>query len=483
MSLARRTATSISWNVGANLIKVFILLARSILLARLLPVDTFGIYAIATAIVTFSGIVPVWGMNAAYLHRAPETADEDHAAAVHFTLRLALTALWATLLVLAASLLAPEPLRSALVVLTLAYGGIYLTDTPHTILVRRVQHRRLAVLNLAIAAVTTVTAVLLAAQGYGLTALLATDVVTLLLFVAGLYLWRPVWRPRLLWATDTVRYYLRFGSRTMTESALSEALDNLDDVWTGVNLGSTALGFYSRAYTFATYPRRLLAMPVNAVAGGTYAELKGDRPGLSQAFFRTNALLVRSGFLLGGLLVLVAPEFVRLALGEKWLPMVPAFRLLTVFTLFDPIRMTISNVFVAAGQPEQVIRARVVQLAALVAGLLALGPLWGINGVAVVVDVVLLIGLVWLLIRARAHVDYSATRLFGPPGLALAIGAVAALAAVWLVCRLNTGLCPGDWITGTIKGVTFTGFYGGVLLLLERETALDLARQLRRMRL
>ena len=124
-----------------------------------------------------------------------------------------------------------------------------------------------------------------------------------------------------------------------------------------------------------------------------------------------------------------------------------------------------------------------VQLAALVAGLLALGPLWGINGVAVVVDVVLLIGLVWLLIRARAHVDYSATRLFGPPGLALAIGAVAALAAVWLVCRLNTGLCPGDWITGTIKGVTFTGFYGGVLLLLERETALDLARQLRRMRL
>ena len=147
-----------------------------------------------------------------------------------------------------------------------------------------------------------------------------------------------------------------------------------------------------RAYTFATYPRRLLAMPVNAVAGGAYAELKGDRPGLSRAFFSSNALLVRSGFLLGGLLVLVAPEFTRLALGERWLPMVPAFRLMAVFTLLDPIRVTVSSLFVAVGRPEQVVRVRLWQLAAMVVGLFALGSRWGITGVAVVVDGVLLLG-------------------------------------------------------------------------------------------
>ena len=479
MSLAQRTVASVSWNLGSNLIKIAVLLIRSILLARLLPVETFGVYALATAIVTFSGILPNWGMLSAFLHRAPETADEDHAAAVHFTLRLALTMAWLVVLLAAAVWLAEGPLRLALIVLALAFAGLYLVDTPKAILVRRVQHRRLAVLDLLSAVATTVVAVALAARGFGLWALLATDLVTLAVTAGGLYLWRPVWRPRLRWAAATVAYYLRFGSRAMAESALSEALDNVDDLWTGAYLGTHALGLYSRAYTFATYPRRLLAMPVNAVAGGTYAELKSERLRLSQAFVRSNALLVRSGFLLGGLLVLVAPEFVRLALGERWLPMVPAFRLMAVFTLLDPIRVTVSSLFTAVGRPEQVVRVRLVQLAALLVGLFALGARWGITGVALVVDGVLLLGLGWLLARARDHVDFSARRLFLAPAVALGAAVVAALGGLWLACGNGPGVCGNDWLVGGLKGALFVAVYGGALLALERTTAAAMLGQLR----
>jgi O-antigen/teichoic acid export membrane protein len=378
--------------------------------------------------------------------------------------------------------LAEGALRLALVVLAFAFAGLYLVDTPKAMLVRRVQHRRMAVLDLLTTVATTVVAVTLAARGAGLWALLATDLVTLLLAVVAYYGWRPVWRPRLRWAGDTVRYYLRFGSRTMAESALSEALDNLDDLWIGANLGTQALGYYSRAYTFATYPRRLLAMPVNAVAGGAYAELKGQRPRLSQAFFRSNALLIRSGFLLGGLLVLVAPEFTRLALGERWLPMVPAFRLLAIFTLLDPIRVTVSSLFVAAGQPEQVVRTRLVQLAALLVGLFALGSRWGITGVALVVDGVLLIGLGWLLARARAHVDFSLRRLFLAPGVALAAGVAAALSAVWLACNVAPTTCGNDWVSGGLKALAFVAVFATTLLGLERDDARRMLAQWREAR-
>lgn len=482
MSLARRAVASVSWNLGVNPIKIVVLLVRSILLARLLPVDTFGIYALATTIVTFSGILPNWGMGSAFLHRAPETADEERAAAVHFTLRLALTAIWLAGVLALSLWLASGPLQTALIVLAVVFAGLYLVDTPKTILVRRVQHQRLALLDLLAAVATAVVAVALAARGYGLWALLATDIVTLALMAGGLYLWRPVWRPRLLWARDTVAYYLRFGSRAMTESALSEALDNVDDLWTGAFLGTQALGFYSRAYTFATYPRRLLAMPVNAVAGGSYAELKAERLRLSQAFFRTNALLVRSGFLLGGLLVLLAPEFVRLALGQRWLPMVPTFRLMAVFTLLDPLRVTISNLFVAVGRPGQIVRVRALQVAALVVGLFVLGSRWGILGVAVVVDGVLLLGLGWLLARARAYVDYSARRLFLAPLLALAAGSAAALGGQWLICRAGPAVCPNDWLTGALKGLLFAVLFASTLWVLERRAAVEMLSQLRDLR-
>jgi len=263
----------------------------------------------------------------------------------------------------------------------------------------------------------------------------------------------------------------------MAESALSEALDNVDDIWTGAALGPQALGLYSRAYTFATYPRRILAFPVNVVAGGTYAELKEERLALSQAFFRTNALLVRSGFLLGGGLVLVAPEFIRLALGARWLPMLPTFRLLAVFTLLDPIRVTVGQVFVAVGRVGPVVRVRLVQLAAMLLGLFWLGRLWGIVSVAVVVDGVLLLGLIPLLIMARAIVDFSTWRLFGPPLLALPAGAAAGLGAAWAVCR--TGLCPNDWLTGAAKGVAFVAAFVAVLYALEGRQLTQMVGRLR----
>ena len=469
MSLVERSVTSATWNAGANLFKVAILLGRSILLARLLPVETFGVYALATAVVTFSGILPKFGLGGAFLHRAAETADEDNAAAVHFTLRLALTTIWVAALVSLSLLLADGDLRLALIVLTLLYAGLYLTDTARMVLVRRVQHRRLAVLDLLNAVATTVVAVFLAWRGYQLTALLATDFITLAVTVVVLLLWRPVWRPRLLWLREVVGYYLSFGRRTMTEAALSEALDNLDDIWTGVYLGDHALGLYSRAFTFATYPRRLLAFPVFEVAGGTYAELKEDAHKLAQAFFRVNALLLRSGFLLGGLLVLIAPEFVRLLLGEKWLPMVTAFQLMFVYTLLDPVRVTIGQLFVAVGRPDRLWRTRLAQLAILVVGLFTLGRAWGINGVAIVVNVVLVAGLVWLLYRAREFVRFSAARLFGPPVVALAGGVIAALAARWLGCGQNGIVCESDWRAMALKGAPFVVAYGVLLYLMERQ--------------
>lgn len=479
MSLVERSVTSVGWNVGSNLLKIGILLARSIILARLLPVELFGVYALATSIVTFSGILPRFGTGGAFLHRAPETDDEDSAAAVHFTLRLLLVTLWGGALILLGLLFAEGALRVALIVLTVAYGGLYLTETPRLILVRRVRHRRLALLELLNAIFTTLVAVALARRGAGLGALLATDLVTLALTAVVLFAWRPVWRTRLLWLREVSRYYLRFGSRTMTESALSEAMDNLDDIWTGAYLGRNALGLYSRAFTFATYPRRLLAFPVFEVAGGTYAELKQEPHQLSQAFFRVNALLLRSGFLLGGALILVAPEFVALLLGDKWLPMVTAFRLMSVYTLLDPIRATVSQLFIAVGRPEQLVRTRVVQLAVLIVGLYTLGLRWGINGVAVVMNIMLVIGLVWLLHRAREHVRFSAARLFLAPAAALGVGLLAAFAVSRLVCASLAG-CESDWLAALLKTGPFVPVYLGVLFALERSEFARFARLIRR---
>lgn len=469
MSLSKRSVTSVGWNVLVSIAQIIVGAVRYPLLAIWLPVESFGIYQTASSIVAISAVLAGFGMMGAFLHRAPETEDEQRAAAVHFTLELVFVLIWSTVLVTGTLLFAAGEDRTALLVLIVVQAGILLSNTPRFILLRRVVHRRLALLQLFNVILSSAAALYLAWRGAGLWALLATDIVTLLLTIFFLYLWRPFWRPRLIWSPPAMRYFLHFGSRNSLAILLLQGLNHIDDLWARAFLGKEALGFYSRAYTFATYPRMLLAASINTVAGGTYAELKDNRKRLSQAFFRTNALLVRTGFYLAGMLALIIPEFIHLVITDKWLPMLPAFRLMLIFTLLDPIKITVADLFVAVGRPEKVVRARLVQFATLAACLFLLGPQLGISGVALAVDLMLIVGIALLLWQAREYVNISLIRLFAGPALALGAGLVASYLALEL-----TRIPGPSWWTGLIKFSAFSAGYGLVLFALEYRQMLDM---------
>lgn len=468
-SLAQRSVASATWNAVASVANLIVAAARLILLSRLLPVETFGVYAFANSTIVITSELTNIGMSGAFLHRAKETEDEEQAAASHFTLKLLLTLAWVIVMVAATLLVTSGPRQTALLLVTATTAGIQLVQTPKLILTRRVIHRRLALIQVTTTVFAAATAIGLAYGGAGLWALLSTDIVSLVLNVILIYLWRPVWRPRLVWLPSVFRYYFRFGIKNFAAQVLLKALNEIDDLWTGIFLGNDPLGFYSRAYTASTYPRQVLAVPINQVAAGTYAELKGQRKRLSQAFFRSNALLVRSGFFLGGLFVLVAPEFIRIVLSDKWMPMLDTFRLMIVFTLLDPIKQTIADLFVAVGKPERVVKVRLVQFLVLVTGLFALGFPLGIEGVALAMDAMLAVGIVLLLWHARTYVDFAPGRLFFAPTVAL----VLALLVGFVIASLPA-LGDNDWITGTVKTAAFFGVYALVLLALERGQILEM---------
>jgi O-antigen/teichoic acid export membrane protein len=148
-----------------------------------------------------------------------------------------------------------------------------------------------------------------------------------------------------------------------------------------------------------------------------------------------------------------------------------------IFTLLDPIKMTVSDLFLAVGRPELVVRVRLAQLVVMIAGLFALGFRFGIAGVALAVDVMLVVGIGVLLWQARRYVDISVRRLFGAPAIALAIGLAVAAAAVALLPLLSS-----DWLSAAVKIVFFSACYLGFLLMFERELLTTMWRSLSAMR-
>ena len=141
MSLARRSISSITW---ISLVGIFIYpigLIQSIILARFLPIETFGVFVGVSSITNLSYIFFDFGLTKAFIHRSEETKDEEWAAKNFFTLRLILDTTWAIILILYGLLFMYGTRQLALFILVISGYLTKIAVTPRAILTRRVQHR------------------------------------------------------------------------------------------------------------------------------------------------------------------------------------------------------------------------------------------------------------------------------------------------------------------------------------------------------
>ena len=471
--IASKAVVGSAWSIGASAITIVSGLVRSVLLARILTPKIFGVVALALVFANMATLVTTFGFNAALIQYK---GDAKQASSTHFVIRVSS----AIGTVLVALLLAPilthfYPDRFLLVpallaILTLRILGAA-NSTPETLLQRRLEFRRLMVLNVVSSLAMTIIAPLLAWAGWGVWSLVIGEQgVSLVVSALGLWTIRPVWKIRLQFDRLIARQYFRFGFFVMLSGQLTYWLDQFDDFWTGTALGDVALGYYSKAYEFAHYPRRVVARPVQDVVFSTYARLQDDRKRLSKAFYRVNSLVIRFGFLVSVVLVLVAEEFVAILLGPKWLPMVLTFQLMVVYCLLDPLIVTSGRLATAVGQPQILTRIKVLQLIIFVPSVIALAYYFGIEGVAVAADVMLFVGVALIMHQMRRFVDFSLRRMFGAPLLALLLATIAAIGFSELLTLQR------EWLVLIVRAGTASSVYLGILLVLERSEYQEAAR-------
>ncbi|MDX1436934.1 MAG: oligosaccharide flippase family protein, partial [Anaerolineales bacterium] len=325
---------------------------------------------------------------------------------------------------------------------------------------------RLAVVDVAGSITMTVVGPLMAWLGFGIWAIVGENLSGVLMRAGILWLGFRGWRPRLGIDRPVASWFWQYGIRSWWASNFSFILDRFDDFWVGTALGQTPLGFYSRAYEFANYPRRVVSSPILAVFFPTFAHIQDDRMRLSRAFFRAMSLMVRVGCLFSLIFIFTAPEFILLILGERWLPMLRAFQLMIIYTLLDPLENGATNLMMATGFPGDVMRIRGIQVIVFIPAVIALASLRGIEGVALAADVMIAVGAVLLFRLTYKVVDYSSRAMWLWPLIAFAATAALTLALnpVWIQ------LSP--WASLFAK-IGFTSvLFLGLLWITEREQLL-----------
>ncbi len=363
----------------------FLGMASTVVLARLLTPQDFGLIAMVTAVTGFVVMFKDMGLSMATVQRA----EVNHAQiSTLFWINVVLSL--GVMLVIAA--LAPviawfygEP---RLTWITLALAGAFIfggfTIQHQALLRRNMRFGSLALIQIISMSVGIVAAIIAAWYGAGYWALVIMQLTTAI--TGAIAVWVVCgWRPGLPARRSGVRKMLAFGGNLTAVNVMNYFTRNTDNLLIGKFCGSQSLGWYSKAYGLLLLPIRQITAPLSAVAIPALSRLQDQSEKYRRFYCRGIEILVFAGAPLIVLLSVSADEFISLFLGKQWLDSVLIFRVLSPAALMATTNVATGWVYVSTGTVHRKLRWGI--FASIVLCLsIAIGLKWGVLGVALAVS-------------------------------------------------------------------------------------------------
>jgi len=462
-ALRKKATTGVAWSFLREGIAEVLLFPASMVLARLLTPQEFGIAAAANFFSQLAGRLAELGFNAA-LVRAKEIRP-IHLSTV-FVVSLVLGIVKFGVLFAAAPLVnafygISEPGNivrvAAFAFLIGPFGGV-----PGAILARNFQYRKIAIVESAHLVVFSLTSVLLAWLGFSYMSMiygrLAGSVTTVVMRMAY-----ARWRPSLRFSWPVLREILSFGSGFHVKRLLDYTAQQGDNVVVGKLLGMTALGFYDKA--FSTMNRFLARMTGGPGVMFRIFAVIHEEP---ERFRRAYQKMVMSSSLLGfpvfaGLIV-TAPQLIVVLFGDQWAASVAPFRLLCVAGTLKLLNTYASSVIQATGRVWSEVWRQMVLIALTVGGIMAFGA-WGPTGAAagVLLATTVMGVLMHSLLRRIANLRWSEVLQPLTPAL-LCSGGVAGTALLVEAVLNAIYPAPRPWLL-LVCQVSLTALFGVLFVL------------------
>ena len=437
--LARRAGRAVLWkgfeiagNRGLSLL-------RTLVLARLLVPDDFGILAAGLVTLDVGVQVTNFGMREAVIQqREPEREHYDAA----WTFELVRTAIVAAILMLAAPLIATHMFgapRAANVIRALALAP--LLDRAGSIgtltLVRQLRFGPVAGLGLAASLVHAAVAIALA-DTLGVWAMVIGHLSGVLAQTIGSYVVAPR-VPRLSFRVEAARPLLNFGRGVFARQVIDVLGAAVLQVVIARRLGTGELGMYFVAARLSFLPREIFRTIGVQVAFPVHAELQLDRDRAERAFRGHLAGTWLFLVPLYGVAIALAPGLVAHLVGTQWTGVVGASRVLAVAALLGSVCDTATPALMGRGRSGVVaflVAGRSIAVAAVV---WTLAGAFGLVGACFAWVVGEGLAAVFAWVALRASLPQAFAGLTGP-GLVIVGSAAAGTAVAFAIERVVPGV-------------------------------------------
>lgn len=468
VSLGKRVRSGAGWNAGSSLMTQVLAIVRSVIIARLLTPEDFGLFGMVMTVVGAAGALTSFGFDMSVIVKRQEDNSE---------LRRALNTAWTAelvrrLLISIALLLVvypvarfyQEPLLLQIMPVIAITPFIQGFQNIGLVLWRKgLNFKPLIVYEQVSSIITTAVAIVFALVLRNYWALVLIQLIGAVISVVLSYIFNS-YRPRLQLDRRLLSESLSFGKHLFFISVMTYATTTADNVMVGRLVGPAELGSYQLVYGVAVgIPIAILMSVTTSVMIPAYAEL---RDGSAQAIGSVvNRVLAVGAALLTLMLLplgLFAAEFVSVVYGAQWLAAIPLLQVLVLLGFVRGLTNLLSPVSIGMEHPEMEAKAKTAEGVLYLAVLYVLITRYGAIGAAWAGVIIYSVAFVIRVHFATRLVDKTMLHIFRTLLVALSaavFGAVVGLALTSLLDSAFLRLFVGTLLS---TGAAFVVF---VLLL------------------
>jgi O-antigen/teichoic acid export membrane protein len=360
-------------------------IVRSVVLARLLTPDIFGVMALAMVVVRAIETYTRPGVAQALI---ASKQDFEKARNTAFTMLVARGFLQAALLAAVAPWIGDFYESPQLPLMLQVLAGVFILTGFRNINTiarqRELEFRSLTYLTQVSNITGTIATIAVAWWLRSVWALVVGQLISAILRSVLSYVFVPG-RPRFEFDREIARDLARYGKFITGSSILLFTATEIDSAVIGKVLGHAELGYYAVAFAIVQISTTQLAKVAAGIMMPAYSKLQSDIPALRNAYLRTLELVMFAVLPASLGLVLLAEPLVRVVYGEKWLLAAVPLQLLAVFGLFRSMAAFTGYLFEGIGQPKVAFTMAGVRLALLLPLIVPAAMYYGLAGVAITV--------------------------------------------------------------------------------------------------
>ncbi|MCK4851546.1 MAG: lipopolysaccharide biosynthesis protein [Candidatus Omnitrophica bacterium] len=468
-SLGRRVVKGGIWVFTLNLVIKGLGFVRTVILARLLLPSDFGLLGIAMIAVSMLRTLTGTGFAHALIQKKGGISDYMNTA---WCVEAGRGTVLAVLLFLFAPVIAvffknPEAAGIMRVVaITVFLTGLVSTGIVH--FEKQLKFEKLFIYNLGTQTVSLVVGVSLAFLLRNVWALVYGGIAGAVTKIVLSYALHP-FRPALKFDPEKAKELFSFGKWVFISGILVFLITQGDDIFVGKLLGVTALGFYTMAYRLSNLPATEITHVLKQVTFPAYSKLQEDIPRLREACLKVLQVTAFLSFPVAGLIFILAPDFTDIFLGRKWMPMVPALRVLCVFGITRAIGAAMVQVLYGVGKPGIQTKLSGIQLIAMAVIIYPLSVRWGILGTSLAVVLPNMLSMVLVIKEVRHIMKISYKEFF----MSIIAPALAVLSASWTVFLDVSGIYGF-----LLKAVLYCVICFAVVYIWDRRTGCGMFRRI-----